>query len=139
MKKCFNNNQYFCKGGLDDFMIIGGVCYEYGGVCRNPGSCGRSILSGNYLGVIKQGKSECINLKHLQAVSKELVSAKKKHPVFPADIVHMVAIMQEEAGESTRASLRYVHDEGGTLEELKVELIQTAAMCFRVLENLEEE
>lgn len=88
---------------------------------------------------MKSNNQGYIDLRQLQLISKELVNARQKHPIFPDDIVHMVAIMQEEAGEATRASLRYYYDEGGTLAELKEEIIQTAAMCLRVLENLPEE
>ena len=43
--------------------------------------------------------------------------------------------MQEEAGEVTKAVLHY-HYEGGSFEHIEEELIQTAAMCMRMLENL---
>jgi len=43
--------------------------------------------------------------------------------------------MQEEAGEVTRAVLHLAY-EGGSIEDVRKELIQTAAMCMRMLENL---
>lgn len=52
-------------------------------------------------------------------IAEELDRAKKKHPDFPRSIVGMVSIMAEEAGEAIRT-----------------ELIQTAAMCIRCLENI---
>ena len=67
-----------------------------------------------------------------EEIIQELDSAIKKHPKFPCDLIHMVAIMNEEAGESIRAALNYIY-EGGTLNELEVELKQTAAMCIRCL------
>ena len=67
----------------------------------------------------------------------ELMRAMDKHPVFPEDIVHKVAVMAEESGEALRAALQYQFEDG-TMEELKTELRQTGAMCLRVLMELEE-
>ena len=81
---------------------------------------------------------ESVPLQSLQKYSKiekELERAEKKHPEFPADMFRQLAIMQEEAGEVTKAVLDY-HYEKGTLEHVKEELIQTAAMCMRMLEHL---
>jgi len=66
----------------------------------------------------------------------ELGRAMDIHPLFPCDPIHAVNIMMEEAGESARAVNQLVH-EGGTIEALKDELIQTAAMCIRVLCGIE--
>lgn len=68
-------------------------------------------------------------------INAELKRAEQKHPNFPTDMFRQLAIMQEEAGEVTRAVLHY-HYEGGTLDHVKEELIQTAAMCLRMLKNL---
>jgi NTP pyrophosphatase (non-canonical NTP hydrolase) len=69
-------------------------------------------------------------------VVAELESAKKKFPKMESyDIVHQVAVMNEEAGESIKAALQLYYEKG-TIEELKKELIQTGAMVFRILENL---
>ena len=37
------------------------------------------------------------------SIIAELEKAKKKHPEFPDDPVHMAAIMAEEAGEAIRS------------------------------------
>lgn len=68
-------------------------------------------------------------------VYEELKRAKSKHPDFPTDMFHQLAIMQEEAGEVTKAVLQY-HYENGSLKDVKEELIQTAAMCIRMVESL---
>jgi len=73
---------------------------------------------------------------HTDELEKELESAKKKHPYFPTDIIHMVSIMNEESGESTRAALNHKY-ENGKLSDLWDELIQTGAMVLRVMENIE--
>lgn len=68
-------------------------------------------------------------------VEIELLKAKIKHPNFPEDIFQMLAIMQEEAGEVAMAVNDY-HSGKGSIEDVKEELAQTAAMCIRMLENL---
>ena len=69
-------------------------------------------------------------------IDAELDRAKKKHPDFPRSIVGMVSIMAEEAGEAIREANRIEDDKNGDLNALRTELIQTAAMCVRCLENL---
>jgi NTP pyrophosphatase (non-canonical NTP hydrolase) len=68
-------------------------------------------------------------------IATELERAKKKHPNWPTDIFQQLAIMQEEAGEVTKAVLDY-HFEKKSISDVREELIQTAAMCVRMLENL---
>ena len=79
--------------------------------------------------------SELDRLEKYNIIDAELVRAEKKHPDFPKDIFHQLAIMQEEAGEVTQAVLHY-HYEKGTIEHVMEELVQTAAMCMRMLQNL---
>ena len=73
-----------------------------------------------------------------EPIDKELKRAEKIHPSWPEDLLHQVAIMNEEAGEVTKAVLHY-HYEKGSLREIREELIQTAAMCVRMLNNLPKE
>lgn len=68
-------------------------------------------------------------------INAELDRAVKKHPQFPIDIIHQVAIVQEEAGEAMRATLQCVY-EGRAVSEVQKELIETAAMCIRVLDSI---
>lgn len=69
-------------------------------------------------------------------IQSELERAKTKHPNFPNDIFQKLAIMQEEVGEVAKAVNEY-HFSGGSLQDVKDELIQTAAMCVRMLESLD--
>lgn len=71
----------------------------------------------------------------MKQLQDELNRAKDLHPEWPEDVIHQVAIMVEEAGESMRAALNHVY-EGESLEEVRKEVIQAGAMCLRVLENL---
>ncbi len=72
-----------------------------------------------------------------ELVKKELESAKTKWPYYYADIIHASALINEEAGETIQAALDCTYD-NGSLEDVKKEAIQTAAMCFRLLENFED-
>lgn len=79
--------------------------------------------------------SELDRLKKYQAIERELQSAKKKHPNYPENLYKQVCIISEESGEIAKAVLQY-EDENGSLEEIKKEIIQTAAMCMRMLDFL---
>lgn len=65
-------------------------------------------------------------------IRSELISAMDKFPEYPKDPIHAVAIMSEESGESVRAALQCVYEEG-KVKDLHQELVQTAAMCIRML------
>jgi len=65
----------------------------------------------------------------------ELIKAHKKHPDFPKDIMHQIGIVNEEVGEATKACLNYLY-EGQPKENIEKELIQTGAMCIRMLQHL---
>lgn len=69
-------------------------------------------------------------------IKRELERAEQKHPNWPIDILHQVAILNEESGEVTKAALQFEY-EGCSLEEVENELIQTAAMCLRMLKNID--
>lgn len=79
--------------------------------------------------------SELNRLLKYSDIDSELGRAKKLHPDFPKDPFRQLAIMQEEAGEVAKA----VNDctcGKDTIEHIREELTQTAAMCVRMLENL---
>ena len=73
-----------------------------------------------------------------QLIQDELERAIAIHPDYPSDIFKQLAIMQEEAGEVTKAVLDY-SDSKDSLEHIKEELIQTAAMCVRMILNIEKD
>lgn len=79
--------------------------------------------------------SELDRLRKYSVIEAELQRAKRKHSEYPDNIFKQVAIISEEAGEIAQATLKYV-DEKGTLNDVRNELIQTAAMCMRMLEDI---
>lgn len=73
-------------------------------------------------------------------ISAELQAARNKFPkwtifdVFSARLIMAGAIVAEESGELTRATLHYAQ-EGGSLDACRKEAIQTAVCCIRFLEE----
>lgn len=83
-----------------------------------------------------------MDLKILQAIEAELESAKARYPWWPSDAVHAGAIVAEESGELTQATLDHFyahlnHNGADTIARMRKEAIQTAAMAIRFLENME--
>ena len=68
-------------------------------------------------------------------ILREVNRAEMKHPEWPDDIIHAVAIVAEESGEAVRAALNHMYH-GGAIDEVRTELVQTAATCIRALNNL---
>ena len=81
-------------------------------------------------------KNQQTNFSIYSAIDKEVIRAERKHPEFPKDILHQVAILNEESGEVTKAALQHVYEKGYK-SWIKLELIQTAAMCVRMLKSME--
>lgn len=73
----------------------------------------------------------------MEEIKQELKRAKQIYPEWPDDLIHQVSIMNEESGEAIRAALNHVYH-GDDIEEVKKELIQTAAMCIRCIEWIDE-
>ena len=75
--------------------------------------------------------NDCVNV----AVD-ELKRAEIKHPDYPTDPVHAVAILAEEVGELQQACLQWTY-EGGAFEHVIKEAVQSAAVALRFLVNME--
>lgn len=73
----------------------------------------------------------------IQAILDELTRAEEKHPEWPSDIIHAAAIVNEEAGELTRAALQWTYEKGDIIETQK-EAIQVACTAIRFLVGLAE-
>lgn len=70
-------------------------------------------------------------------VIEELKRAEKIHPEWPTDIIYQASILQEETGEAVREANNYqIEGEEGAKAAFEKEVIQTAAMCLRILKNL---
>lgn len=71
-------------------------------------------------------------------IVNELDSALEEFNDWPEDIVYANIIVQEEAGELTKAINQFVHF-CGTIDEIRTEAIHTAAMAVQFLLNLRRE
>lgn len=71
-------------------------------------------------------------------VLAELERATRKFPTWPTDPVHAAAVLQEEAGEVSKAVLQAVYEphKSGPAD-VREEVVQTAAMCLRFLMSME--
>lgn len=70
----------------------------------------------------------------------ELVNATQKHPTWPTDPLHALAVLGEEYGELNKAILEWIYEpnkEGVSQDEIRKEAIQTAAMAIRFLISLD--
>jgi hypothetical protein len=67
-------------------------------------------------------------------VSQELQRAKTLHPVWPTDAFRAYNKIVEECGEIATA-LNDVDEKGAPADDVIKEVIHTAAMCQRFLEN----
>lgn len=76
--------------------------------------------------------------KILFEIINELERAQVKHPVWPKDNIKRVAIVNCEAGEALKEAVK-ISEGTGSLENLEIELIQTAGTCIRMLLAIEED
>ena len=69
----------------------------------------------------------------------EVEKASTKFPTWPTDPLHAVAILGEEFGELTQATLQHTYEpEKSSIDDVRKEALQTAAMAFRFLLSIDE-
>jgi hypothetical protein len=75
----------------------------------------------------------------LEAVRSEVLAAQAKHPAWPSDPLHALAILREEFGELTKAMLQLAYQpEKSSKAHVAEEALQTAAMAVRLLIHLSD-
>jgi NTP pyrophosphatase (non-canonical NTP hydrolase) len=74
----------------------------------------------------------------IDEILKEVIRAESKFPGWPTDPLHAAMILAEECGEAVKAVNQAVYEplKGGE-DEIRAEVIQTAAMCLRFLKSLD--
>ena len=75
-------------------------------------------------------------MRIIRDIMAELERAKDKHPHWPDDPLHAVAVLNEESGELTQATLDFAYA-AGDLERMREEAVQCGAMAIRFLENID--
>jgi hypothetical protein len=69
---------------------------------------------------------------------REVVRATNKFPTWPTDPIHALAVLQEEVGELTKEVVQLTYEpHKSSLDAVRVEAIQTAAMALRFLMSLD--
>jgi len=76
--------------------------------------------------------------KILFEILNELDRAKAKHPVWPTCNIGRAAIVNCEAGEALKEAIK-ISEGTGSLENLRTELIQTAATSIRMMQAMDED
>lgn len=72
-------------------------------------------------------------------VEQELCSATTKFPFWPSDPLHALAVLGEEYGELNQAILQLMYEpEKSSLDHVKEEAVQTAAMAIRLLMSVDD-
>lgn len=74
----------------------------------------------------------------IEQITAEVARATVKFPTWPTDPLHALAVLGEEYGELTKAMLQLTYEpHKTTLEEVRTEAIQTAAMALRLAMSLD--
>jgi hypothetical protein len=69
----------------------------------------------------------------------ELGRAVEKYPSWPTDPLHALAVLGEEFGELTKATLQCVYEPGESgRADVRAEAVQTAAMALRFVLSLDD-
>jgi len=71
----------------------------------------------------------------IEILLRGVKEAEAKHPVWPDDILHGLAIISEEHGELAKAAYENVY-EGGHYINVQAEAFDTMVTCFRLLKNI---
>jgi hypothetical protein len=72
----------------------------------------------------------------VSSIFEELRIAERNFPGFPIDPIHASAVLAEECGELQQACLQLTY-EGGSIDHVRKEAVQTAAMAFRFLFHID--
>lgn len=75
----------------------------------------------------------------ISEIVKELNQAEQKHPLWPTDPLHALAVVQEEVGELNKEILQFTYEAEAHKSSriaIKAEAVQAAAMALRFLLGL---
>lgn len=73
----------------------------------------------------------------IEHMLNEVDRAELKHPNWPEDKIYSLAIVGEEYGEAQREAVKIeMNEQDASKVNLKKELIQTMATCFRALKSI---
>lgn len=105
---------------------------------KAPGDKGFALLNGEKFTDLSAGPK--LYAPYILDVLDELHRAQTKFPTWPTDPLHALAVLGEEFGELTQAMLELKNEPEkprATIERVRAEAIQTAAMALRLLKNMD--
>lgn len=74
----------------------------------------------------------------LDEVIAEVERATLKFPTWPTDPLHALAVLGEEFGELTKATLQVIYEpDKASTDDVRAEAIQVAAMALRFVASLD--
>lgn len=89
-------------------------------------------------GPLDATRAEPPRMRIVNLALTELDRATAKFPTWPTDPLHAVAVLGEEFGELVKALLQFTYERHKTsMEEVRTEAIQTAAMALRLAMSLD--
>jgi hypothetical protein len=78
-------------------------------------------------------------MSEIDQIGAELQRAVTKFPTWPTDPFHALAVLGEEYGELQKAVLQHTYEphKGVTMDDIRSEAIQTAAMAIRWITSID--
>lgn len=93
---------------------------------------------GQLMDRIAELEARVAELEGVSDVLSEVDRATRKFPTWPTDPLHALAVLGEEFGELTKAVLQHTYEpHKSTLDDVRTEALQTAAMAMRFLASLD--
>lgn len=75
----------------------------------------------------------------IEEILMEVKRATTKFPTWPNDPLHALAVLGEEFGELTKEVVQFTYEpHKSSVDEVRKEAIQTAAMAFRFAMSIDE-
>ncbi len=73
-------------------------------------------------------------------ILSELKRAQDKHPAWPNDPFHAVAVVAEEVGEVVADVLKYTYepDKGKSVQDIELEVVQSIVTLIRFYDSIPE-
>lgn len=106
----------------------------------SSGEKGFALLNDERFTSLKPSPEPTLYAPYILDVLDELHRAQTKFPTWPTDPLHALAVLGEEFGELTQAMLELKNEPEkprATIEHVRTEAIQTAAMALRLLKNMD--
>lgn len=128
-----------CGGALDTGLECSECGHDnYEAVTGKPFAEAKPATCDGNHGEPRCADPECWNNGPIARILDELRRAVTKFPTWPTDPLHALAVLGEEFGELTKATLQTTYEpHKSSHDDVRTEAIQTAAMALRFIISLE--